>query len=163
MRSRPSSVPSAQTWPARPWCYSSRGSATSSTTRASRTPAGRVRGCRARRSASSTRPSSGSWCMRDALAQIAAAADVRGGSDTLLVGKTETYADVITAAWLSWVRRMCICQGQEQNGIRWNSADEFGALGPISSAFPGPPVRSVFDFSFAFRCQPPPSHTWTCT
>ncbi|KAI0258196.1 hypothetical protein BC834DRAFT_944651 [Gloeopeniophorella convolvens] len=44
--------------------------------------------------------------VRDTLAPIAAAADARGESDTFLVGKKETYADFIAAAWLEWVRRM---------------------------------------------------------
>ncbi|KAI0260635.1 hypothetical protein BC834DRAFT_899367 [Gloeopeniophorella convolvens] len=66
------------------------------------------------------------WILvRDALAPIAAAADARGESDTFLVGKTETYADVVAAAWLGWVRRMCGAGTQEWaevekwHGGRW--------------------------------------------
>ncbi|KAI0258201.1 hypothetical protein BC834DRAFT_847528 [Gloeopeniophorella convolvens] len=66
------------------------------------------------------------WILvRDALAPIAAAADARGESDTFLVGKTETYADIIAAAWLGWARRMCGAGTQEWaevekwHGGRW--------------------------------------------
>jgi len=33
-------------------------------------------------------------------------ADARGESDTLLFGERETYADVVAACWLGWVRRI---------------------------------------------------------
>ncbi|KAI0258198.1 hypothetical protein BC834DRAFT_1046018 [Gloeopeniophorella convolvens] len=70
--------------------------------------------------------------VRDTLAPIAAAADARGESDTFLVGKTETYADIIAAAWLGWVRRMCGAGTQEWAEVeKWHG----GRWGRLVRAF----------------------------
>jgi len=52
-------------------------------------------------------------CAREALEPFARDADVRGKSETFLFGERETYADVVAACWLAWLRRMWGADTQE--------------------------------------------------
>jgi len=70
--------------------------------------------------------------LRDALEPFARDADVRGMSETFLFGERETYADVVAACWLAWLRRMWGADTQEWAELQtWHG----GRWGRLTRAF----------------------------
>lgn len=63
--------------------------------------------------------------VREALEPFTRDADALGASDTFLLGERETFADVVAACWLGWVRRIWGSDTQEWaeletwHGGRW--------------------------------------------